>query len=122
MAFKIDLSQDIPRPLKVVVESTGDEVRFTFKRRLNRQQRFTMTKSVGKGKKSREIPDMERMWRTCIESIDGIDLEGKGSGPITDPDTIVAVMNSPQMDEDVVEAANEYIMGLNTLSEQEGNS
>jgi hypothetical protein len=126
MTLKVDLTRREPAPLKVIDEDSGAEIRFTFKQILTRQQRMLMTKKVGKGRKAKEVPDMERMYRSTIESISGVEVvkDGETYGgddtPITDREVIFGLMDTG-LPEEVVEVVDEHILGMSNLGASEGN-
>lgn len=124
MPLKLDLTQDKIRPLSITDETSGETIRFTFKRILNRQERAMMQKRVGKGAQNREVPDLARMFRTCVATIEGLDL-GEGEAVVSDPELIVKILVTPEnrggLPEEMVEQVVRYIMGEIVLGEERGN-
>jgi len=132
VSIKIDLTQDGLRPMTIKgTDGDGDEfeARFVFKRRLNRQQAMTMTKTVGKGKKAKEVPDLVRLYTTTIASIhlkkgfEGVFADGSPiptDHPIEDDGQIVAIMNF--LPSDITEPVDSHILGAAELEVEEKNS
>ena len=129
--LKLDLTQQKVRPLVVTDEMTGLKVRYTFKRILNRQERALMVKKTGKGNQAREVPDLDRLFKTCIETMGPIDIEGLSPGSIGEdgicskPDVIAQILVIPEnqggLPEEHVEQLVRYLMGENVLGEDRGN-
>jgi hypothetical protein len=131
VTIKLDLTEKGLRPMTLQgTDEDGDdlEIRFTFKKRLTRQQSMTMTKTLGKGKKAKEVPDLVRLYTQTIGSIElkkGFELTFQGEPlpmnvPIEDGMTIVAIMdNLPQS---ITEEVDSHILGSTELEVEEKNS
>lgn len=119
--LRLNLTEEIPAPLLFHgVDASGEkfEIRWEFKRRLNRQQITMMFKTVGKGRKKKEVPDLERLYGTCIASIGPIDLQdGQGFRTVSDIPTINRIMNN--IDEEIAGQVDEHILQSNQLDEVE---
>ncbi len=118
MALRIDLAETNPRPLVVETEA-GDKVRFTFKKRLTRQERVEMSKPVRRGKRTIEVPDLERLYGRTIESIEGVDIGNGGDVVHTDTSTIVRIMLL--LPDEIAEKVDDHILSSNEVGEAAGN-
>lgn len=131
--MKLDLTNTGIRPLVIKDEDSGATVRYTFSTILNRQQRSLMMKKVGKGNQAREVPDLERLFKRCILTMElnGVETEGLPEGAvvgnvINKPDVIAQILllteNQGGLPEEHVEQVVRYLMGENTLGEERGNT
>lgn len=131
--IKLDLTQEGLTPVTIKgSDEAGDEfeVRFTFKRRLNRQQSMTMTKTIGKGRKAKEVPDLQRLYTQTIASIHlkkGFDGSVFSNGepipldhPIDNADDIVAIMN--YLPSELTDEVDSRVLGATELEVEEKNS
>jgi len=111
-------------------DEEGDdwEVHFVFKKRLTRQQSMTMTRTIGKGKKARDVPDLVRLYTQTIQSVHlimGFALTFKGEllptdAPIEDGMTIVAIMDN--LTNDITDEVDAHVLGTMDLEMEEKNS
>ena len=131
MTIKLDLTEKGLRPMTLQgQDEEGDdfEIRFMFKKRLTRQQSMTMTKTLGKGKRAKEVPDLVRLYTHSIASIEllkGFDLTFQGEPlpmnvPIEDGMTIVAIMDN--LPSSITEEIDSHILGATELEVEEKNS
>lgn len=131
MTIKLDLTERGLRPMTLQgQDDDGDDfaIRFVFKKRLTRQQSMTMTKTLGKGKKAKEVPDLVRLYTHSIASIElleGFDLTFEGEPlpmgvPIEDGMTIVAIMDN--LPTGITEEVDGHILGATELEVEEKNS
>lgn len=130
--IKLDLTQEGLAPLTFRGEDEdGDEfeIRFEFKRRLTRQQSMTMTKTIGKGRRAKEIPDLERLYTQTVRSIhlirgfqasyaDGTPIPT--DSPVEESPKIVAIMNV--MPTEITDRVDSHILGSTDLEMEEKNS
>ena len=132
MVIKIDLTQEGLAPVTIKgTDEDGDEfeIRFTFKRRLTRQQSMTMTKTIGKGRKAKEVPDLQRLYTTTLASVhlkQGFEANfADGSlvpteHPIEESPQIVAIMN--MLPPEITDRVDSHILGSAELEVEEKNS
>jgi hypothetical protein len=131
VTIELDLTEQGLRPMTLQgQDENGDdfEIRFVFKKRLTRQQSMTMTRTVGKGKKAREVPDLVRLYTHSIRSIHlilGFKLRYKGEPlpvdvPIEDTMTIVAIMDN--ISTTITDEVDHHVLGTTDLELEEKNS
>lgn len=128
--LKLDLTKkDIPG-LVITDEATGEKVRYTFSKILNRQQRAMMMKKVGKGNQAREVADLEKLFKTCIATMGPIQVDGVSPDAFDEnhichkPDVIAQILliaeNQGGFPEEHVEQLVKFLMGENVLGEERG--
>jgi len=127
----LDLTEKGLRPMTVTgTDTDGDpfEIRFVFKKRLTRQQSMLMTRTVGKGKRAKEVPDLVRLYGSTIQSIHlilGLRLTFNGEVlptdvPIEDAAMVLAIMDN--IPTDITEEVDSHVLGTAELEVDAKNS
>lgn len=132
MPLKLDLTRKEIPSLVIHDEDSGEKIRYEFSHILNRQERALMVKKVGKGNQTREVPDLERMFKRCIKRMGPLDPNGlpkdalESDGFCVKPEIIAQILVIPQnmggLPEEHVEQVVRHIMGENVLGDERGNT
>lgn len=132
MAIKLDLTKKDISPLVIKDDESGEKIRYEFDHILNRQERALMVRKVGKGSQTREVPDLEKMFKRCIKSMGPLDPEGlpdnalESDGVCRKKDVIAQILVVPEnrggLPEEHVETLVRYITGEVVLGEERGNT
>lgn len=130
----IDLTQN--RPVSIAVVDENEDLLLTVhaKRRLNRQQAMETTKRVGKSRDTRDVADLESLYRKTVEHLvipagrafkvelkngEMPVLGGDDEVEVKKPDEIVALLLALPVE--IANQVDEELFSMNFLGEERGN-
>lgn len=127
--MKLKLGSKEIAPLRFELED-GAALRFAFKRKLNRQQRQECLRKSDTGRTATEIMDIAKFCKFSIASVTlsgGLEIEDANGKTYTEADEAIThqpfismLLMDPALDEEVFSKIVEYVMGENSVGEDEG--